>query len=55
VFDGLRLLAGYPRMFEIKRPLAGSLEFAPTEPDRRGPGSSRRDTMPVNITTARSA
>ena len=28
VFDGLRLLAGYPRLFEIKRPLAGSLELA---------------------------
>ena len=28
VFDGLRLLASYPRLFEIKRPLAGSLERA---------------------------
>jgi hypothetical protein len=39
VFDGLRLLAGYPRMFEIKRPLAGSLELASTEPESGRPGS----------------
>jgi hypothetical protein len=42
VFDGLRLLAGYPRLFEIKRPLAGSLELEPTEPDWCRPGSSGR-------------
>ena len=45
VFDGLRLLAGYPRLFEIKRPLAGSLELGP-------PG---RGVVPVNIATARSS
>jgi hypothetical protein len=43
VFDGLRLLAGYPRLFEIKRPLAGSLDLAPIEPDWCRPGSSGRD------------
>ena len=36
VFDGLRLLASYPRLFEIKRPLAGSLELEPAERLVRG-------------------
>jgi hypothetical protein len=42
VFDGLRLLAGYPRLFEIKRPLAGCLELEPTESEWCRPGSSGR-------------
>jgi hypothetical protein len=42
VFEGLRLLAGYPRLFEIKRPLAGGLELEPTESDWCRPGSSGR-------------
>jgi hypothetical protein len=54
VFDGVRLLAGYPRLFEIKRPLAGSLEFEPAEPDWCPPGSTGL-AMPANVTTARSA
>ena len=33
VFDGLRLLAGYPRLFEIKRPIAGSVELASPSPE----------------------
>lgn len=45
VFHDLRLLAGYPRLFEIKRPLAGSLEL----------GAPGRGFVPVNIATARSS
>ena len=45
VFDGLRLLAGYPRLFEIKRPLAGSLEL----------GSTGHDAVRVNRASARSS
>ena len=37
VFDGLRLLAGYPRLFEIKRPLPRSLELANSKPDSSQP------------------
>ena len=55
VFDGLRLLAGYPRLFEIKRPLAGSLELGSTDPDSSRPGSTRRDDVRVNRASARSA
>jgi len=55
VFDGLRLLAGYPRLFEIKRPLAGSLELGSAEPDSSRPGSTRRDDVRVNRASARSA
>ena len=44
VFHGLRLLAGYPRLFEIKRPLAGSLELEPAEPEWCRPGSGGRST-----------
>ena len=54
VFDGLRLLAGYPRLFEIKRPLAGSLELGSTEPDPSRPASDGRGVVPVNIASARS-
>ena len=45
VFDGLCLLAGYPRLFEIKRPLAGSLEL----------GSTGHDAVRVNRASARAA
>lgn len=55
VFDGLRLLAGYPRLFEIKRPLAGSLELGSTEPDPSRPASDGRGVVPVNIASARSS
>jgi hypothetical protein len=55
VFDGLRLLAGYPRMFEIKRPLAGSLELESTEPNSSQSGSTGRAAMHVNSADAWSA
>ena len=55
VFDGLRLLAGYPRLFEIKRPLAGSLELGSTKPESSRPGSTGRRAMDVNVASARSA
>ena len=55
VFDGLRLLAGYPRLFEIKRPLAGSLELGSTEPESSRPGSTGRRAMDVTVASARSA
>jgi hypothetical protein len=55
VFDGLRLLAGYARLFEIKRPLAGSLELGSTEPESSRPGSTVLSAMDVNIASARSA
>jgi hypothetical protein len=45
VFDGLCLLAAYPRLFEIKRPLAGSLEL----------GSTGRDAVRVSRASARSS
>jgi hypothetical protein len=45
VFDGLCLLAGYPRLFEIKRPMAGSLEL----------GSTGHDAVRVNGASARSS
>jgi hypothetical protein len=55
VFDGLRLLAGYPRLFEIKRPLAGSLELGSTEPDSSRPGSAGRSAVHVNTAIATSS
>jgi hypothetical protein len=54
VFDGLRLLAGYPRLFEIKRPLAGSLELGSMVPDSSRPGSTGRGDVRVNRASARS-
>jgi hypothetical protein len=55
VFDGLLLLASYPRLFEIKRPLAGSLELGSTGPESSRSGSAGRDAMDVNMASARSA
>jgi hypothetical protein len=55
VLDGLRLLAGYPRLFEIKRPLAGSLELGSTTPESSRSGSTGRRAMDVNMASARSA
>jgi predicted DsbA family dithiol-disulfide isomerase len=55
VFDGLRLLAGYPRFLEIKRPLAGSLELEPTEPESSRSASTRAGAVHVNQTSARSS
>ena len=55
VFDGLQPLAGYPRLFEIKRPLAGSLELGYTEPELSRPGSTERRAMDVTVASARSA
>jgi hypothetical protein len=37
VFDGLRLLAGFPGLFEIKRPLVAPLSFDSPS----GPGPDR--------------
>jgi hypothetical protein len=54
VFDGLLLLASYPRLFEIKRPLAGSLELRSTEPESSRPGSARRGAKDDNIASGRS-
>jgi hypothetical protein len=53
VFDGLLLLASYPRLFEIKRPLAGSLEFRSTGPESSRSGSA--GAIDVNMASARSA
>jgi hypothetical protein len=55
VFDGLLLLASYPRLFEIKRPLAGSLELGSTEPESSRSGSAGRVAMDVTVASARSA
>jgi hypothetical protein len=55
VFDGLRLLAGYPRLFEIKRPLAGSLDLGATNPDSSRPASSGRDGLHGEMANTRSA
>jgi hypothetical protein len=55
VFDGLRLLAGYLRLFEIKRALAGSLEFGSIEPESSRPGLTGRGALPVNTGSMRSA
>jgi hypothetical protein len=54
VFDGLRLLAGYPRLFEIKRPLAGSLDLGSTGPESSRSGSTGRGAMDVTAASARS-
>jgi hypothetical protein len=53
VFDGLLLLASYPRLFEIKRPLAGSLELRSTGPESSRSGSARRGAKDDNIASAR--
>jgi hypothetical protein len=55
VFDGLLLLASYPRLFEIKRPLAGSLELQSTGPESSRSWSAMRGAMDVNTASARSA
>jgi hypothetical protein len=55
VFDGLILLASYPRLFEIKRPLAGSLELGSTGPESSRSGSAGRGAIDVNMASARSA
>jgi hypothetical protein len=55
VFDGLLLLASYPRLLEIKRRLAGSLELGSTGPESSRSGSAGRDAMDVNMASARSA
>jgi mycothiol-dependent nitroreductase-like protein len=55
VFDGLRLLASYRRPFEIKRPLAGSLELGSTGPESSRSESAGRVAMDVTVASARSA
>jgi hypothetical protein len=55
VFDGLRLLAGYPRLFEIKRPVAGGLELGSTEPDSSRLGSTGRGAVHGNRVSVRSS
>ena len=55
VFDGLLLLASYPRLFEIKRPLAGSLELRSTRPESSRSGSAGLGAVDVNMASARSA
>jgi hypothetical protein len=54
VFDGLLLLASYPRLFEIRRPLAGSLELRSTRPESSRSGSAGRG-IDVTMASARSA
>ena len=54
VFDGLRLLAGYPRLFEIKRPLVGSLELGSTGPESSRLGFIGPGAMDINRASARS-
>jgi Mycothiol-dependent nitroreductase Rv2466c len=55
VFDGLLLLASYPRLFEIKRPLAGSLELGSTGSESSRPGSAGRGAIDGTVASARSA
>ena len=55
VFDGLRLLAGYPRLFEIKRPLAGSLELTAAEPGSSEPKFIAGGARHVHTASPRSA
>ena len=55
VFDGLLLLAGYPAMFEIKRPVVGSLELGPTDRGKDWPGSTVVDTAPIDMASVESS
>ena len=55
VLDGPLLLASYPRLFEIKRPMAGSLELRSTRPESSRSGSAGRGRIDVPMASARSA
>jgi hypothetical protein len=48
------LLAGYHRLFEIRRPLVASLELGSTEPESSRPGSTGPGALHVGATSARS-
>ena len=55
IFEGLRRLADGPRLFEITRPLAGSLELQATELGLSRPGSTVPAAFRVNTANARGA
>ena len=55
IFGGLRLLANWPQLFEITRPLAGRLDFKSTKLELSPSGSTRPAAVRGNTANARSA